>query len=343
MRNDLWSPLGRFTMRSNGSTDGASKTAWRGDHGHARPQSRARTSTGASSRPPAPPGRARKASSPQPMPRHPHPGARRRAPFLRSATHLRREAERRVLILENPGFRGGRDRHAFAGLQLIMPGEVALRTATAAALRFIIEGSGAHTTSTARRGHGAAISSHPRGAGMSTATIGGPMAWLDGLTSRWSRTSTALHEDHAARSPRIGHDGLIPLRGPSRGPSPWRRRRARPTRARPRYQDPRGGWASRPSRVIRILPKGFATRPYHRATAWCSPPWKGTARSRCGGKFDPRAPRRGGRPGWMPLPLRERRLGAFLLPTARPRRSSVSSATSARHNSRPSARRQFHE
>jgi gentisate 1,2-dioxygenase len=59
-----------------------------------------------------------------------------------------KEAERRVLILENPGMRGQSciTRSLFAGLQLIMPGEVApahLQTQTA--LSFIIEGHGAYT------------------------------------------------------------------------------------------------------------------------------------------------------------------------------------------------------
>ena len=58
------------------------------------------------------------------------------------------EAQRRVLILENPGLKG----HAtitgslFAGLQLILPGEVApAHRHTQSALRFIIEGHGAYT------------------------------------------------------------------------------------------------------------------------------------------------------------------------------------------------------
>lgn len=58
------------------------------------------------------------------------------------------EAERRVLALENPGLRG---RHLateslYAGLQLIRPGEVArAHRHSPAALRFILEGSGAYT------------------------------------------------------------------------------------------------------------------------------------------------------------------------------------------------------
>jgi gentisate 1,2-dioxygenase len=58
------------------------------------------------------------------------------------------EAERRVLVLENPGLRG---RHLatdalYAGLQLIMPGEFArAHRHTAAALRFIVEGENTYT------------------------------------------------------------------------------------------------------------------------------------------------------------------------------------------------------
>jgi gentisate 1,2-dioxygenase len=58
------------------------------------------------------------------------------------------EAERRVLVLENPGLAG---RHLatdalYAGLQLIMPGESArAHRHTAAALRFIVEGDSTYT------------------------------------------------------------------------------------------------------------------------------------------------------------------------------------------------------
>jgi gentisate 1,2-dioxygenase len=59
-----------------------------------------------------------------------------------------KEAERRVLVLENPGLAGQyRITHSlFAGLQLIMPGEVApAHRHTPSALRFIVEGVGAYT------------------------------------------------------------------------------------------------------------------------------------------------------------------------------------------------------
>lgn len=71
-------------------------------------------------------------------------------PYLMQAGGLitAKEAERRVLILENPGMRGQSciTRSLFAGLQLIMPGEVAsAHRHTQCALRFIIEGHGAYT------------------------------------------------------------------------------------------------------------------------------------------------------------------------------------------------------
>jgi gentisate 1,2-dioxygenase len=58
------------------------------------------------------------------------------------------EAERRVLILENPSLKGqtAASDALFAGLQLIMPGEIApTHRHSPAALRFIVEGDGAYT------------------------------------------------------------------------------------------------------------------------------------------------------------------------------------------------------
>jgi len=59
-----------------------------------------------------------------------------------------REAVRRVLILENPGLRGQSciTKSLYAGLQLILPGEIApSHRHTQSALRFIVEGAGAYT------------------------------------------------------------------------------------------------------------------------------------------------------------------------------------------------------
>jgi gentisate 1,2-dioxygenase len=59
-----------------------------------------------------------------------------------------KEAERRVLILENPGLRGQSKitTSLYAGVQLVMPGEVApAHRHSQSALRFILEGTGAYT------------------------------------------------------------------------------------------------------------------------------------------------------------------------------------------------------
>jgi gentisate 1,2-dioxygenase len=72
-------------------------------------------------------------------------------PFLMraGAAITAEEAIRRVLILENPALRGKSSitQSLYAGLQLILPGEVApSHRHTQSALRFIVEGSGAYTS-----------------------------------------------------------------------------------------------------------------------------------------------------------------------------------------------------
>ncbi len=59
------------------------------------------------------------------------------------------EAERRVLVLENPGLRGASSitHSLYAGLQLLLPGEIApVHRHTATAVRLIMEGEGAYTS-----------------------------------------------------------------------------------------------------------------------------------------------------------------------------------------------------
>ncbi len=75
---------------------------------------------------------------------------RRMWPWLEESGRLisAKEAERRVLVLENPGMRGQSriTRSLYAGLQLILPGEVApLHRHTQSALRFVLKGQGAYT------------------------------------------------------------------------------------------------------------------------------------------------------------------------------------------------------
>ena len=71
-------------------------------------------------------------------------------PLIMEAGHLitAKEAERRVLVLENPGLPGRSTitQSLFAGLQLILPGEIApSHRHSASAIRFVLEGRGAYT------------------------------------------------------------------------------------------------------------------------------------------------------------------------------------------------------
>src|SRR5437870_2669946 len=91
------------------------------------------------------------------VPPHPAPACvpalwryRQVRPYLIEAGRLisAREAERRVLVLENPALRGAASitHTLYAGLQLILPGEVApSHRHTQSALRFVVEGEGAYT------------------------------------------------------------------------------------------------------------------------------------------------------------------------------------------------------
>ena len=79
-------------------------------------------------------------------------------PFLMESGKLitAEEAVRRVLVLENPALRGQSciTQSLYAGLQVIMPGEVApSHRHTQSALRFVVEGRGAYTAVDGERTH----------------------------------------------------------------------------------------------------------------------------------------------------------------------------------------------
>jgi gentisate 1,2-dioxygenase len=110
-------------------------------------------------------------------------------PFLMRAGEAitAEEAVRRVLVLENPALRGQSciTQSLYAGLQLILPGEVApSHRHTQSALRFIVEGSGAYTAvdgerTTMRPGDFIITPSwtwHDHGSDSDA-----PVVWLDGL------------------------------------------------------------------------------------------------------------------------------------------------------------------
>lgn len=120
------------------------------------------------------------------------------------------EAERRVLILENPALRGQSciTNSLYAGLQLILPGEVApAHRHTQSALRLVLDGEGAYTAvdgerTTMRRGDfiiTPAWTWHDHG-NLGTQ----PVVWLDGLdipTVRFLDAGFAEKSEDASQTP----------------------------------------------------------------------------------------------------------------------------------------------
>lgn len=152
-------------------------------------------------------------------------------PFLMRAGEAitAEEAVRRVLILENPALQGQSaiTQSLYAGLQLILPGEVApSHRHTQSALRFIVEGSGAYTAvdgerTTMRPGDFIITPSwtwHDHGSDAE-----GPVVWLDGLDIPMIRffdagfaqndasRSQAISRPEGASFARFGHN-MAPVR-----------------------------------------------------------------------------------------------------------------------------------
>ncbi|MFC3109313.1 gentisate 1,2-dioxygenase [Undibacterium arcticum] len=114
-------------------------------------------------------------------------------PFLMEAGKLitAEEAVRRVLVLENPALAGQSaiTQSLYAGLQLILPGEVApSHRHTQSALRFVLEGKGAYTTVDGERTtmHPGDFIITPSGTwhdhgNQGIDGVAEPVVWLDGL------------------------------------------------------------------------------------------------------------------------------------------------------------------
>ena len=193
-----------------------------------------------------------------------------------------KEAERRVLILENPGLRGASQVTGtlFAGLQLIMPGETAPpHRHTQSALRFIVEGDGAYTTVDDEK-----VVMHPGDLIITPAwrwhqhgnDSPGPMVWLDGLDIPLAMyLGATFREDAHERAAAMDDDPrdaapLPPIH------FPYTRSRAALEAMRQagppdphlgyllRYLDPAtGSWAMPTiATMLRLLPAGFTSAPY---------------------------------------------------------------------------------
>lgn len=211
------------------------------------------------------------------------------------------EAVRRVLVLENPGLPGlsSITSSLYAGLQLILPGEIApSHRHTQSALRFIVEGHGAWTAVDGER-----TTMHPgdfiitpswtfHDHGNPAAADGGePVVWLDGLdipivrffdcgfAENHPQATQPVTRPEGASDARYAHN-LVPLRpagGMAASPIfnyPYERSRAAleqlARRSDPdpwdgvklRYVHPlTGGWPiPTMAAFLQLLPAGFAGR-----------------------------------------------------------------------------------
>jgi len=243
-------------------------------------------------------------------------------PFIMESGALitAREAERRVLILENPGLPGQSriTTSLYAGLQLILPGEIApAHRHTQAALRFIVEGAGAYTAvdgerTVMREGDFVITPSwtwHDHGNEGDK-----PMVWLDGLdipivtlfdASFLERHNAEVYPESRPAGDALARygSGLMPLgyHGPANRASPVfnypyaRTREALEAMRRGqdwdpchglrlRYVNPVNGDHAMPSigTFMQLLPKGFATAPYRASDATVFSPVEGRGSIRVG-------------------------------------------------------------
>ena len=209
------------------------------------------------------------------------------------------EAERRVLILENPALRGQSciTSSLYAGLQLIMPGEVApAHRHTQSALRLVLDGEGAYTAvdgerTTMRRGDFIITPSwtwHDHG-NLGTE----PVVWLDGLDIpllRFLAAGFSEKSEERSQAPLRPEGDSLARYGSNMVPVDFHQAPADPTRvfvypysrtraslqgiahATPdahfgfklRYVNPATGASPMPTMgaFAQALPQGFETQPY---------------------------------------------------------------------------------
>ena len=253
-----------------------------------------------------------------------------------------REAVRRVLVLENPGMRGQSriTQSLYAGLQLILPGEVApSHRHTQSALRFIVEGTGAYTAVDGERtlmrpGDFIITPSwtyHDHGNPGAE-----PVVWLDGLDIPILQTFAAqFHEPYpeemqpvkrseGASSARFGAN-LAPLgaAAPFGKTSPifnypYERSRAALAKLAEgeapdachgwtmQFINPMSGGPAMPTiaAFIQLLPKGFRGRPYRSTDGTVYAMVEGAARASVGAERFELEPRDiFVVPSWQPLEL----------------------------------------
>ncbi|PZR86790.1 MAG: gentisate 1,2-dioxygenase [Stutzerimonas stutzeri] len=247
-------------------------------------------------------------------------------PFLMESAELisAKEAERRVLLMENPGLEGTSQitNTIYAGYQLIMPGEVApAHRHSQSALRFLIEGQGAYTAVDGEKTPmepgdfviTPAWTWHDHGHDGTE-----PVVWLDGLdipmVARFDATFREEYEaDESPITRPVGDalarygSGMLPIgyTAPSLNSPVFNYPYARTrevlealTRASApdehhghlmRYVNPvNGGWAMPTiATTMRLIPKGFTTKKYRATSGSVHVVVEGTGKIHVGGEsFD---------------------------------------------------------
>jgi gentisate 1,2-dioxygenase len=242
-------------------------------------------------------------------------------PLLLEAGRLltAKEAERRVLVLENPGLRGQSriTQSLYAGLQLILPGEIApAHRHAAAALRFIVEGTGAYTAVEGERTmmHPGDFILTPSWTYHDHGNPGEvPVIWLDGLdVPIVNLFDASFRESYPGETqPNAVPEGdsharyaanMLPVDWtPARASSPifnypYARSRetlhalqkngpAHPSHGvKVRYINPARGGPPMPTigAFLQLLPKGFAGKPYRATDSTIYTVVEGRGRSRVG-------------------------------------------------------------
>jgi gentisate 1,2-dioxygenase len=203
------------------------------------------------------------------------------------------EAERRVLMIENPGLKGTPQitQSLYAGLQLVLPGEVtATHRHVAAALRFVIEGEGAYTSV-----NGAKITMHPGDFILTPSwtyhdhgnRTGQPVVWMDGLDIPIVNMLDSSFAEHYPNGTQpVLHDVL---RDGSESPFSFPYSTSRAKLAAMKDIDPVHGYRLHYGEGntlptidawLRLLPPGFSSSPYRStdATVFCVAEGRGESR-----------------------------------------------------------------
>ena len=228
------------------------------------------------------------------------------------------EAERRVVVLANPGLPGAFQATdtLYAGLQLILPGEVApAHRHSQSALRFVMEGQGAYTAVDGERAWMSpgdfiitpAMTWHEHGGGED------PVIWLDGLDVPLVGFLGAGFREE------LGAASLAPVESQGAPAFAWPYARTRealaalaagqdidPWRGHVlKYLQPDGRWAMPTlGPTLTLLPKGFRSRPYRSIDGAVATLVEGRVRAVAGGETFELGPRDlVALPGWMACEL----------------------------------------